>query len=64
VLAERIGPLPNPDAVANAPRLGSVTSGVPVEVHRSPRKVMLLRRSPHRLRPVAAGARGGEGSAI
>ena len=42
--------------IANAPRLGSVTSCVPSGVTLSPRKVRLLRRAPPRLRPVAAGA--------
>jgi hypothetical protein len=35
---------------------GSVTSGVPSGVYRSPRKGRLVPRAPRRLRPVAAGA--------
>jgi hypothetical protein len=36
VLAESCGSLPDLGAAANAPRLGAVASGVPVEVVRSP----------------------------
>lgn len=54
--SESCGPLPDLGAAANAPRLGSVASGVPSGGVRSPRKVRLLRRAPRRLRPVAAGA--------
>ena len=46
--------------IANAPRLGSVTSCVPSGVTLSPRKVRLLRRAPPRLRPVAVGARASQ----
>ena len=46
--------------IANAPRLGSVTSCVPSGVTLSPRKVRLLRRAPPRLRPVVAGARASQ----
>lgn len=60
-----VSPLPAiHDAAANAPRLGSVASGVPVGVCRSPRKVRLLRRAPPRLRPVAAGAPDGFGAGV
>ena len=38
--------------IANAPRLGSVTSCVPSGVTRSPRKVRLLRRASHEFRPL------------
>jgi hypothetical protein len=58
--SESSGPLPDLGAAANAPRLGSVTSSLPSGVHRSPRKVRLLRRAPPRLRPVAAGARASQ----
>ena len=62
--SESCGPLPDLGAAANAPRLGSVASGVPSGVHRSPRKVRLLRRAPRRLRPVAAGAADGFGAGV
>lgn len=51
-------------AAANAPRLGSVTSGVPSGVVRSPRKVRLLRRAPRLLRLVGAGAADGFGAGV